>query len=1287
VNETTLQQKMTWHLGNIASDPSALNLLWVVNIEGAATTHLLRMRLQQALSELQQRHESLRTAFFHDHGELRAVRVVRCLPDLEVENASTVPARVRSDRAIDFGLAPYDLEVGETCRFRLVQTGPKSHQLYCGFHHLVIDGVSWRVFLRHLVDEIAGIQMVRPGQTDSPFGPEPCRKQNAIQLSASVSFWQSKFKTPNTPLAFPSDRPRANRPESNGSHVEQPIPPQLFRRLSATSLDLGHSPFRIVFAAYSLWLSRTTGNVAPRIATILAGRRKDESSGLLGLFNQTVFVDIASTPGLTFRALVDRLSIEIDACIDHEETPPFAALQEIPTAGHSFENPYSRASFVRQPSALRFDFDGLVLTDERVFLPRTGRDLGVYFQQTGEAAKCTWMFRTSAFDEPTIWRASLQLNHILRQICTDPERILDTIEVVPPFQRQMAIQLTKGEARDYPLDTPLHRIIEKQAQKTPMSIAVVCKGVRLTYRDVDAKANRIAQWLVDRGVQQGDFLPILMPSSSEMLLAELATLKIGAVFVPLDPAWPKARIRDILARLGAPIVVVRKGAAETALLDGINILEVGRSNDIAGVAGQDFGTDIAGDHPVYCIFTSGSTGAPKGALNANRGVVNRLFAMSDILGSGEDHVILASAPPAVDTLVWQFFWPLIIGGRCVIFPTPQALTAKHVAEICAAENVTVLDFVPSVFQGFSDALLSEPCLGDSFTALKTVLIGGEAMRAGPVNAFLIQFPGIDVFNSYGPTEASISAIWFKVPPGITAPIPIGRPLSNIAVVILKPDGEVATAGQVGELCLAGACVGLGYFNDPVQTAACFVDAPEPLFGNRTMYRTGDLARAMPHGVIEFIGRQDDQISLNGVRIEPGEVEAALSRHPDISDAGVVLRVDGGERPVLTAYIVAKEGRTPAADELRGFLLSRLPRSFVPGAVFSLNALPRDASGKLNRATLRTISRGTPLRLEPDRHSTLDSSIADILSVWNAVFRRADIGPQDDFFLDLSGDSLLALQCTLKLEERLGLRLELHDFYVHSTPAALAQHFRDLQKASADRLAQTGAGDVVTKMRVLLNGWKGQQAQPDSMLFTLNAGGQKRRLFWCCQGFNELERLAVGLGPEHPVTGMRSGSLLMDYNPDNVRTLANQYANEISALAPKGGLVLGGYCQATIIVREVAEILRSFGHKIDLTIFLEDVQFTACAGPVALIYGSDSHINPDVGGVDSRAFLREKYRDGFKMVTLPGTHNSIYSVENTAELGAAMRRFLVQSRLGRLASFRPPRWDSLVAKHRHKSAPL
>jgi amino acid adenylation domain-containing protein len=540
----------------------------------------------------------------------------------------------------------------------------------------------------------------------------------------------------------------------------------------------------------------------------------------------------------------------------------------------------------------------------------------------GTSFHFTWLYATCLFERHSIERFAAQFSTLLDDALERSEVELSRLSLSSSAERRQILVDWKATIRSVSAPPSVPAMVEAQAQRTPERVAIVAEGCELTYRQVNGAANHLAARLRAAGIGRGDFVPLLIEASAELLIAELAVMKAGAAFVPLDPGWPRQRLVALLSIAGSRVVVVRHADARYLVPPDREALPVRDGSSAQDV--PDLGLEVGADDPIYCIFTSGSTGLPKGAVNAHRGIVNRFSVMTRLFGAPAEDAVLVTSPPFADSSVWQFFWPLTGGGRSVVFPPEQAANPRLIAGLIRQHGITFMDHVPSLLRLLVLHLRHHPEDRPGFAHLRRMLVGGEAMAADVVYELKAMLPHLAVTNTYGPTETSIGVIFQEVPESYTDPIPIGRPIDNVRAVILDRSFDLAPVGVAGELCLGGACVGLGYLGDREATARAFIANPFPELGCATLYRTGDRARFWADGTIEYLGRIDGQMKLRGLRIEPGEIEQALMRHPDVRQAAVVLLQDEPDDRRLLAYLVAEPRASLYPAALQEFLAQMLP---------------------------------------------------------------------------------------------------------------------------------------------------------------------------------------------------------------------------------------------------------------------------------------------------------------------------------------------------------------------------
>ncbi|MCC9708330.1 thioester reductase domain-containing protein [Streptomyces sp. MNU76] len=596
---------------------------------------------------------------------------------------------------------------------------------------------------------------------------------------------------------------------------------------------------------------------------------------------------------------------------------------------------------------------------------------------------------------------------------------------------------------------PVATLIEEQADRTPGRTALVHRGeteTALTYAEFDALANGLAAELTRAGVREGDLVPLMIGNSVELPLCMVALMKLGAVFVLCDPAWPEERLRAVLKVLDPPL----------SLTTGSLVPTDGRSRVVSHrtvvPSTERPGVRPGPGRPVYGVFTSGTTGVPKCAVNLHGGLTNRFRFMSRYFAATGDEVVLQNSRHTFDSAIWQLLWPLTTGGRTIIPEQGEFLDLERTVDTIARYGVTVTDFVPAILGMLVALLEAEPTHVARVGSLRHLVVGGEEIIPHAVHRLRDLVPGLGITNGYGPSEASIGMVFHRVDGTEGDHIPLGRPIDNCYALIDGADAE-----GVGEILIGGACLGAGYLGAPELTARAFVPNPCPGVPGERLYRTGDLGRFDDSGLLRFVGRRDRQAQVDGVRIELREIETTAESCPGVIQAkALTLRRSGRTR--LVVAVAAEDGTTPTA--LRRHLASVLPRVQVPRHCFVLQALPLTDNGKVDLRALRTIveeklgsgtgttgmgTTGTGSGTGAETDPATTTGVGDgagltraerVAEVMGAVLDRPGFGVRDDF-LDHGGDSLTALTTALRIRHTLGVRVGISDLYAHRTPAALA----------------------------------------------------------------------------------------------------------------------------------------------------------------------------------------------------------------------------------------------------------
>ncbi|MDX2694240.1 non-ribosomal peptide synthetase [Streptomyces ipomoeae] len=1016
----------------------------VVELSGPVDGSLLR----RAAQRLVDRHAPLRAAFRQRRDGTPVQIITRgvALPWREVD-LSTQDGEVREALgdavAADERTRGFDLTAPPLLRCALIRLGERRSRLVLTFHHIVADGWSLPVLHRELMAYYG---------TDTPPLPEVApyraflRRLGERDRDASRAAWRGALAGLDEPtrlVGTPADGAPV-RPE----HVRVELPERTTARLTERAREHGVTLGTVVQAAWGLLLGRLTGRDDVVFGTTVSGRdgEVDGIASMVGLFINTLPTRFRWAPGQSLGALLVRLQEEQSRLLDHQHIG-LAEIQRL--TGHAgegelfdtlvvFEN-YPAETDLRDASgSVRITGDAF---HDAVHYPlalvvKPGRRLDLRLKHHAERLDGDWV---RALGD--------RLARVLEAIAEAPDRPAGTVELLSADEALRAHPA--GEERLVP-ETTLALAFAEQVARTPDAMAVVFEDERLTYAELDARAEALAARLRGRGAGPGAFVAVAVPRSAELMVALLGVLKSGAAYLPVDLDYPADRVAHMLTDSGATTVVTLSGTADrlpqgnvpaVLLLDAVEDDDaregVGEPHEGVGEAREGVRELLPArpDDPAYLIYTSGSTGLPKGVVVTHRSIVNRLAWMQHEYGLGADDRVLQKTPSSFDVSVWEFFWPLLEGAAVVLARPDGHRDPAYLAALVREQGITTMHFVPSMLEAFlqSDEVTGDPSWSAS---LRRVLSSGEALPVAAASRWRA-LTGVPPHNLYGPTEAAVDVTYHPYDSegdrGVS--VPIGRPVWNTGLRVLDICLRPVPDGVPGELYLTGVQLARGYHARPALTAERFTADPYGPPGSR-MYRTGDLVRRRADGVIEYLGRTDRQVKLRGNRIELGEIEAALVRLPAVAQAAVTVRDDA-----LVAYVVpyvvpsgeaeGTDGRETLVADLREAVADALPAPMVPGAWVVLDALPLTPSGKLDRAALPA-----PQAVRAAVTRAPGSPRERILTeIFAAVLKLTDVGVDDDFFL-LGGDSISSIAVSSRAR-RAGLVLGPRDVFEHRTPAALA----------------------------------------------------------------------------------------------------------------------------------------------------------------------------------------------------------------------------------------------------------
>jgi amino acid adenylation domain-containing protein len=1016
----SFEQEQLWFLDQLRSGAREYLVHWCFRLRGP----LDRAALTGAFTEIANRHEVLRTHYGTVDGRPVAIIDEPTPVGMTVVDLTGCPPGERDRRVHEIGVAevttPIDLG-GTPWRLTLVQLEPDDALLFIVVHHIAFDSSSLGVVLREL-----GL-LYAAQVTGEPSTLEPL----PVQYVDFADWRRARWSTPNStltrhldywrgqlaglpPLELPTDRPRPAVWDATGDTVELIVPAAVARDIIDVGRATGATPFVVFLAVFALLINRYSGQPDFGVGVSVGGRNRVELEQLVGLLVNTVVLrtDLSGDPRFT-----DLLARARETTLDafaHQDVPFLRLAAELAPDPDLSRNPLFQVAFIvhnAQGEPLRLP--GIEVAEVTTAMMSANVDMSLHMT---EKADGTWsarfMYPTAMFDRVHVERMAANYLALLVNLAAEPTVPVRHVPTVTDVERNRLLAWNPA-ATEVP-DAVLPDLFRARAAATPDATAVVSGNDRLTYAELASKMDRLAGYLRARGITTEAPVGVAMHRGTDLAVALLGTLAAGAVYVPLAPDLPTERLRFILADAGVELVLTQAALREW-LPQRTPVLVVDEHwPDIERGAPAD-PVVIDAANAAYVMYTSGSTGRPKGVVITHGGIRNRVLWSVDRHRLTSSDRILQKTTIGFDASVWEFLAPLVSGG-CVVMAPPDAHrdTAAMVRAV-AEHGVTVLQLVPSVLR----TVVNEPDLATCGT-LRVVCSAGEPLPA-ELCAQLLGVVDVELYNTYGPTECSIDTTAWRYEPGVADRIaPIGAALPNVAVFVVDADCRLAPIGVPGELCVSGEGLARGYAGRGDLTAERFTPNPFATKPGGRWYRTGDVARWRADGTLEFVGRLDSQVKVRGVRVEPGEVEAALSAHPSIAAAVVTSHRSLTGDLELVGYVVPAAGAAPSLDELRELLERRLPAAMIPSNLVELPRFPLLPNGKVNRLALpspdgRDRDEDSP-NVAP--RTETERAVATIIGELVGVDR---VGAEDDFFA-LGGHSLLAIRLAHRLRRRFGLEL-------------------------------------------------------------------------------------------------------------------------------------------------------------------------------------------------------------------------------------------------------------------------
>ncbi|KIH99630.1 hypothetical protein LP52_07010 [Streptomonospora alba] len=999
--------------------------------------------LRGAVGSLSERHPALRTTFPAVDGRPRAV-VHDALP---VPITHEHPASGGADeqelekRIMEFRDQPFDLANGPLVRALIVDHGAGRRALVLAAHHIVVD--LWS--LRHLLDDLKRTYTGRSPASDTGLGLSEHIAWVADRVSGEEGqrqwrYWAEQLADAPAVLTLPYDRPRPAVQGSAGASVSLPLDDALLGELRAFARRSGVTLYTLLLAAYQVLLHRYTGSADFVVGTPSAARTRPESASLVGyLANQLVLrARIADNP--TFTDHLARARETVLGALAHQDFPfPLLVERLRPPRDPSY-TPVFQVMFAHEktPAATGAELPLYPIT---VAASASRFDLTLACVEEDDGLTTRWEYNTDLFDHGTIERMGTHFRTLLTEITRRPERPIGSLQLLTAAEQQRAIQEWNSTAEGFEAistrtsPASLHRLIAEHAVSTPEAVAVNHGGVELTYHDLDRSARVLAERLAGLGIGPGSLVAVSLRRSPDLVVALLAVLWRGAAFVPVDPEHPQSRIKHVLADTGAAAVLTQRGIHDR-LPDHDAVVLVDESpGESAGClpSGSIAPVDVEPDGLAYVLYTSGSTGTPKGVMISHGSILNYLTWANREYRMAEGAGAPVSSSVTFDATLTSLFGPLLAGRTVRLLNEGQEI--NELRDVLLGETYQSLVKATPAQLELLRAVLPAHARPINAGAL---VVGGEAFLPESLEFWRSQAPGLRIYNEYGPTEATVGCCVHEASARPPRPrgVPIGRPIANAEIYVLDANRNIVPVGVPGEIYIGGTGLAQGYLGRPELTSQRFVPHPFRTGPGARLYQTGDIARYLPDGAVEYLGRNDEQIKIRGVRVELGEIEALLLEHPGVREAAVTASANTSLDRTLTAHIVAEHDTDGGLDaRLRSSLRERLPHYMVPAAFIVTDTLPRSRHGKIDRAALQQVA--PPKEANAAAPSAPGEVEQLVAAVWRDVLRSPEVGSDENFF-DIGGTSALAAEVQSKLSTALDREVSLITLFRYPTIGSLAR---------------------------------------------------------------------------------------------------------------------------------------------------------------------------------------------------------------------------------------------------------
>ncbi|BAY50309.1 amino acid adenylation domain-containing protein (plasmid) [Scytonema sp. HK-05] len=1169
-------QQRLWFFEQLESNSAAYHIPLLLRLQG----HLKVDVLQQSLDAIVAHHEILRTNLIASDGaNVQIIREPRPV-ELKLIDLQTYP-KTEQHKVLQHHLHQemqrhFNLVEDLMLRGCLLQLSAQEHILLLVMHHIASDGWSIKI----LGEQLTNLYQAFTNGLPNPLPKLPIQYADYAVwqrqwfsgqiLENQLNYWKQQLKGVSPVLELPTDRPRPLVQSYRGARYDFFVPQSLSQALSALSRQEGVTLFMTLLAAFEILLYRYSGQDDILIGSPIAGRNRVEIEDLIGFFVNTLVVrgDLSGNP--SFRELLQRVRSVALSAYTHQDLPFEKLVEELQPERSLSYHPLFQVMFVLENlPAQTLELPGLSITPMDVNAVTSKFDLSLLLTHTEQGLRGTWEYSTDLFDAGTISRMSRHFQTLLAGLVDNPQQRICELPLLTDAEKEQILVKWNNTQTEYPNDKCIHQLFEEQVEQTPDAVAVVYEDQKLTYRELNARANKLAHHLQNLGVKPEMLVGISMERSYELVVGSLAILKAGGAYVPLDPTYPKERLCLMLEDAQPQLLLTQQHLLEQLPSNGRKVVCIDSDWEaIARENATNLACQLKAGDLAYIIYTSGSTGQPKGVAVPHQAISRLLFNTNYINIEPSDRVAQVSNI-SFDAATFEIWGALVHGAQLIVITEDIALSPDEFVTKLQQQEISTMFLTTALFNQLASVV------PDAFKNIRHLLFGGEAADVHSVKAILKNGLPQRLLHVYGPTECTTFSTWYLIQdiPEEATTIPIGRPIANTQTYILDRYLQPVPIGVVGELYIGGSGLAKGYLNRPELTAERFIRNPFSREQQARLYKTGDLVRYLPDGNIEFVGRIDNQVKIRGFRIELGEIEAVLSQHPAIQYAAVIVRQDTPSDKRLIAYVVPNQNQATTVSDLRHFLKQKLPNYMIPAAFVMLEALPLTANGKVDRQALPA-----PEKVKQELEATFvaprNELERQLTAIWEDILSVKPISVRDNFF-DLGGHSLLAVSLFAQIKQKFGKKLPLATLFTSATVEGLAQMLSIQEKIPDNEVLAVSHQD---KQATCL------------CLVPIQALGSKPP-FFCIHPANGdvlcYRPLALHLGTDQPFYGLKSQGLDGTQPPlTQIEDMAALYIKEIQTIQPIGPYFIGGFSVGGVIAYEMAQQLRRQGQEVGLIAMLD-----------------------------------------------------------------------------------------------------